>query len=362
MSPEILTVEPDAAEPWSYVVITGRNLVGLDGSCQILIGGLAAFVTDCASSQVRAIVPWQAKDESIEMTGTNGGAVASFELLPLETKARTVRPGYISIKLRSGRDVATAVARQGDNADTVERMGDAASSFMKDWYQISVPVGSEFGRAVAYSGDPDVAYAGPVPYSMTTAGPNDPCYPSPRLPQCPVQSSIGQWALQKIQAENAWSQSKGAGVKIAVIDTGFATGHGDLASHMTTGWNCDGTSDVSPLNFHGTHTAGVAAAVTNNGTGIAGVGWDSSILPLRVVSLNQLGTCNQPNGDLYIIDRAVEGAAKVISMSYSYEGPFPAVCSKLEEAWHAGLLSVASAGNKNSTAPEDPAGCSRVTQ
>lgn len=168
-----------------------------------------------------------------------------------------------------------------------------------------------------------------------------------------------QWALSKIDAPSAWTISKGSGAKIAVIDTGFSTTHQDLSGHMTTGWNCVGTNSVSPvgenLPDHGTWVAGVAAAVTDNGVGIAGVGWQSTILPLRYRD-----DSGEFCGDLTLVDRAISEGAAVINMSYSYENPNPVLCDKLKEAWNTGLIGVASVGNDNSSAPLDPAACSHV--
>jgi len=232
-TPQIFKIEPAAAEPWSYVVITGSNLTRADGSCELTIGGAASFVADCSASQVRAIVPWQAANGGVTVRGPAGAnGTANFELLPLRMTDRKILPGHIAVQTRSGGEAAGVAASLGDRADSVTRMGDSTSPFMKDWYQIGVPVGSEFAKAFSYSADNDILYAAPVPMPESADTPNDPCYPSPRLQQRPVQSNTGQWALAKIQAATAWSNSKGVGVKIAVIDTGFATSHAGLADRV----------------------------------------------------------------------------------------------------------------------------------
>jgi thermitase len=191
---------------------------------------------------------------------------------------------------------------------------------------------------------PTVLYAGPVPLPKPTATPNDTHYPS-------------QWALSKISAGGAWDYSKGNGIIIAVIDTGFATTHSDLQNHMLTGWNCGGTTNVGPFNNsnHGTMVAGIAAAVTNNATGIAGVGWNSSIMPLRYFR-DDGQACDVG----ILVDRARTSGAHVINMSLTYGGPNPGICPVIENAHDAGLVVVAAAGNNNSSAPEDPAACFRV--
>jgi serine protease len=105
-----------------------------------------------------------------------------------------------------------------------------------------------------------------------------------------------QWGPQQIHAQQAWSTSTGAGAVIAVVDTGVALGHPDLQGKLLPGAtfiNCfpscgngswkgpDGVGQAEDA--HGTHVAGIAAADTGNGIGIAGVARDAKILPVKVL-------------------------------------------------------------------------------
>src|SRR4051812_34713712 len=72
-----------------------------------------------------------------------------------------------------------------------------------------------------------------------------------------------QWGLQDINAPAAWDLSTGAGVKVAVVDTGVRATQPDLVGHVLPGWGFDGTTDDS--NDHGTRVSGVIAAIRNNG-------------------------------------------------------------------------------------------------
>src|SRR5439155_17052846 len=92
--------------------------------------------------------------------------------------------------------------------------------------------------------------------------PNDPAY------------SQQQWSLPKI----AWDQAYGivpilGSATIAVLDTGIATSHPDLAAVMSGGISETGGNSTTDPNGHGTALAGIAAAAVNNATGIAGVAY-----------------------------------------------------------------------------------------
>jgi subtilisin family serine protease len=81
--------------------------------------------------------------------------------------------------------------------------------------------------------------------------------------------------LATIQAEAAWAESTGRGALIAVVDTGVDLKHPDLAKKLVVRSNADMVDPKKadgPLdeNGHGTHVAGIAGAITNNGIGVAG--------------------------------------------------------------------------------------------
>ena len=119
-----------------------------------------------------------------------------------------------------------------------------------------------------------------------------------------------QWGLDRIRAEAAWPISTGTGALVAVVDTGVDLAHPDLAANVVGpgadfvepagtctgnkrgGRTCvqDGAQDK---NGHGTHVAGIIAAVTNNGTGVAGVAPGARILPVRVLDAEGSGTTDQ---------------------------------------------------------------------
>src|SRR4051812_25386643 len=101
-----------------------------------------------------------------------------------------------------------------------------------------------------------------------------------------------QWNLQMIGAPTAWAGGTGRGITIAIVDSGVDLAHPDLKDKVFGHVTCVGSGgDVSKCvdggqddNGHGTHVAGIAAAITNNEQGIAGVAPDAAILDVKVLS------------------------------------------------------------------------------
>ena len=109
--------------------------------------------------------------------------------------------------------------------------------------------------------------------------PNDPGFPL-------------QWNLQMIGAPAAWQHATGSGVTIAIVDSGVDLTHPELKDKVIGHVTCVGSAgDESKCvdggqddNGHGTHVAGIAAATTNNGAGVAGVAPDAAILDVKVLA------------------------------------------------------------------------------
>jgi thermitase len=123
--------------------------------------------------------------------------------------------------------------------------------------------------------DPAIEFAEPDAIVAPALVPNDSWYPN-------------EWHLPKIQAPQAWDQSTGsANIVIAILDSGVDGTHPDLASKMVPGWNWyDNNSNSSDVYGHGTAVAGQAAAVSNNGIGVAAPAWGCPIMPVRVTDTN----------------------------------------------------------------------------
>jgi subtilisin family serine protease len=192
----------------------------------------------------------------------------------------------------------------------------------------------------------------------------------------------------------AWDLARGdTTVAIAIIDTGVDTGHPDLASRIwhnpgetagngldddgngliddVEGWDFGvGDNDPKPeytpdgsgidVGFHGTFCAGIAAAATNNGDGIAGAGWDCRIMALKVADPDSGLASDAIAG---AVAYAVDQGASVISMSFGAPGD-PGVPeffqALVDMATAAGAVCVAAAGNDGASTPTYPAACDHV--
>jgi thermitase len=154
-----------------------------------------------------------------------------------------------------------------------------------------------------------------------------------------------------IDAPEAWAISTGSpAVMVAVIDTGIDYTHPDLAANYAGGYdfvNLDG--DPMDDHGHGTHVSGTIAAAMNNRTGdpaadegIVGVAPNARILAYKVCAGD--GTCS----DFAIqqaIAQAIADGAKVINMSLGSADASQSLSDSVQDAWNAGLVIVAAAGN-----------------
>ncbi len=262
-------------------------------------------------------------------------------------------PDRIVVKFKEGLSPAQAAqlhANQG--AAVVDAIPELGAQIL------SVPAGQVEAQLAAYKANPNVEYAEPDYLAQPVYEPNDPSY-----------GDGTQWGPQKIEAPLAWDYSKGdSSVVVAIIDWGVDLQHPDLATEMWTnadeiadnGIDDDGNDyidDVYGWDFanddndpqddygHGTHCAGIAAAATDNGVGIAGVAFDSSIMAVKV---GDGSTGKASYSDIaYGIMYAADNGAKVISLSlggYAFSGFLEAV---VNYAWDAGCVLVGAVGNNN---------------
>ena len=205
---------------------------------------------------------------------------------------------------------------------------------------VSVPRGQALAKVRAYSSHPLVAFAEPDSVVQALDTPNDPYFAS-------------QWGMVKIQAPGAWDVTTGSSsVRIAILDTGVDQDHPDLATKIVSNKNFTGSATAADVHGHGTHVAGIAAAIANNGIGVAGLGYSSSIMNVKVLGDDGFGYWSWVAGGIIW---AADNGARVINMSLGGSSGSSTLESAVNYAWNKGVVVVAAAGNSGSTAPEYPA-------
>ncbi len=165
-----------------------------------------------------------------------------------------------------------------------------------------------------------------------------------------------QWHLTQIKVERAWDISTGEGVTVAVLDSGVnSAGPDGFGGRLVAGY-----SAVNPLNpdftednnGHGTHVAGTIAQQTNNAAGVAGIAYNASVMPVKVLNRMGRGTTRQITDG---IRWAADHGADVINMSLGGYGNSQALEDAVNYAFNRGVVLVAASGNEGATEVAYPA-------
>lgn len=203
---------------------------------------------------------------------------------------------------------------------------------------VKIPSGKVDSLLNEAKNDPAVEYAEPDYIADKSEIPSDPYYSQ-------------EWGLAKINAPKAWDVTHGdSSVKIAIVDTGIDQNHPDIAAKIVGRANFTTDSDADG-DGHGTHVAGIASAITNNGVGVAGVGYNTQLLSVKALDNTGSGYYS------WIADGitwAADNGAKVINMSLGGSADSQTLHDAVDYAWNKGVVVVAAAGNDNSSAPEYP--------
>jgi len=168
-----------------------------------------------------------------------------------------------------------------------------------------------------------------------------------------------QWGPRKIEADWAWNTTVGThNILVAVIDTGVDWNHPDLAAnYVPLGYDwVNGDFDPVDDNGHGTHCAGIIAAVINNGVGIAGL---AQVQIMAEKGLDQYGDGNDYQLANAIMHAADQGA-DIISMSWGSGESSQVLYDAIRYAYDAGVLLVAAAGNQATSMKMYPAAYDEV--
>jgi serine protease len=357
----MMFVDCARATAWSVAVVAAVSGAPLQAAEQ---GPAARASAPWVETQARVIVKFRAG--SGLMQPLSAGAVAA----PQQAQALATRLG---VPLTDGRAI-------GPRMQVVKAQGLTSREL-----------------ADRLSAQPDIEYAVIDGRMQALALPNDPYYSSGQASPLPAS---GQWYLRpptastivddtsilaSINAPAAWAITTGsASVVVANLDTGIRADHPDLAGKILPGYDFvsdlttanDGTAaDADPSDpgdygctagstssWHGTKTAGLIGAATNNGTGIASIGWNVMLLPVRV-----LGRCGGSDSDIQAAMLWAAGLsssptvnthpARVINMSLGAPGACTvAYLDIMNQLNAAGVVVVVAAGNQG-VAVGTPANC-----
>jgi len=211
---------------------------------------------------------------------------------------------------------------------------------------VAVPPGQEFRAVARYRANPNVVYA-EVDGIVRAFGftPNDPMLPD-------------QWGLSRVEATLAWGATRGSSaIRIAILDTGIDNQHGDINPKVVLARNFSSSRTVSDRNGHGTHVAGIAAAVTNNARGVAGLGFNAVLMNGKVLGDDGSGTWSSvASGIIW----AADNGAQVINLSLGGTSHSAALEDAVNYAWSRGVVLVAAAGNSNVSTLNYPAAYGNV--
>jgi len=235
-------------------------------------------------------------------------------------------------------------------------------------FRFKLPPGGNLQQTISrLNADPRVEYAQP----------NYKRYPCDVVPNDVLYSQ--QWALTRIQAPQAWDMEIGdPNIVIAVIDSGVDYNHPELAAKIWVnpgeiqgngidddgngfpddirGWSFKnygaGDSEVMDTGYHGTAVAGIIGAATNNGAGIAGINWNSRIMPVKIDFFDSSAA--------QAIRYAADNGAGIINMSWGWYADSPVLKDALDYAYAKGCILIAAAGNDGYGVPFIPAAFKNV--
>jgi PKD repeat protein len=315
-------------------------------------------------------------------------AICIFQLLVLSLKAQQVSPFYedgnLYLSFKKG-SLAFTGSVSTDSLMAASALGDFGKLFpvaamrrpfsfakhqgLENIVKISLQNHLDVDRALSYLAKlSNLEYAEKVPLKrFYFAAPNDTDY-----------NISQQWSLFKINSLLAWSYvTPGSNVKIAIVDDGMDISHPDIAANVwvnpgeipgngldddgnffaddLNGWDFgQGDNDPNPQSLsweHGTHVSGIASAVTNNTTGIASIGYNAKLMPVKAT-----------NSNLYVshgyesIVYAADNAADVINLSWGGPAYSATEQNVLYYAHNLNCFVVSASGNDGNVTVNYPAG------
>jgi serine protease len=205
--------------------------------------------------------------------------------------------------------------------------------------QVRLPIAIDTPTPVAKSNapKPDAPKSGS---KSSEKFPNDPLFPR-------------QWNFQQINIEPAWAITKGKGAIVAVVGTGISRVSDLEKTEILDGYDfINDNADATDDHGHGTHIAGTIAQSTNNGFGAAGIAPESSLIPVKVLSIGGNGTVADIAEGIRF---AADHGAHVINLTMVGNGNSLFLQKAIDYAERKGAVLVAPAGNSSRTAAAYPA-------
>ena len=338
------------AEVYGYSVVNGGDGGGL---YTLLIGDAGATAASDASKRLSSLAEFVPGEILVGFNArqTRNQNPPDYESLGLEVVNSATTSGGVE-RLRINSNVAGARRANSRNAPP------GASALQR-------PTSDTIAAIKELRRRSDVEYAEPNYIRRTCAVPDDEFYPY-------------QWHYPLISLPEAWEVTTGdPDVIVAVIDTGVVLDHPDLQGQLVDGYDFISDPQISrdgdgidpdpddpgdlgiqgtTSTFHGTHVAGTVAARSDNGTGVAGVAWNVSIMPIRVLGLGGGTDFDITQGILYAAGLSNSSGtvpaqkADVINMSLGGQGLSSAEQDAILAAREAGVIVIAAAGNESSNA------------
>jgi serine protease len=233
-------------------------------------------------------------------------------------------------------EVDQVYVMEGDRIrlDQLQRSSLAKSTeFIEPNYLYTIPEASQANWPIP----PDQA----AKSSQNTTFPNDPLYPQ-------------QWNLQQIQVAPVWQQqATGKGITVAIVDTGIAKVPDLAEEQLVRGYDfINDETYGSDDHGHGTHIAGIIAQATNNQYGAAGIAYEASLMPIKVLAVGGSGTVADIAEGIRL---AADRGAQVINLSLVGTGYSQLLQAAIDYAHRKGVVIVAPAGNSKQNTVMYPA-------
>lgn len=282
---------------------------------------------------------------ALALTGCAAYPVTTLATTPLERPRGPIRGGQVLVVWEAPPDAAMRDAAAASVAGAV--LEDAGARTL-----LRVPDGTELEACRALRARAGVRHAEPnrVVRSRQVGAIRPAARRLLRTPNDQVfepSFTVDTWGLKEIRAEAAWDVTAGdPQVTIAIIDTGVDLAHPDLQPNIDTRGMRNFVEPGQPPDDdfgHGTHVAGIAAAVGDNAQGSAGVAYRARIMPLRVLGVDGTGDTWKT---IAAIEHATARGAAVINLSLGSSDSSEAEAEAILRANEAGTVVVAAAGNE----------------